>query len=129
MARPRDYRGAPDGIVDQCWNPATGKRDLTVRVDGAKLDFFQRLGLPGFREAFKIPDTLRNPSSVLEALDGDFLFFRQFETAGRAASQVFGVRVRPTGWRAFVWGHESADPDDGRLPADRSRDRIRRRVL
>lgn len=129
MSRPNEYRsGMPDGIVDGCFNPLGGTRELAVRVDGAKLDFFRRFGLPGFRDAVKIPIALREPCSVFETVEGDFLFYRQFEDGRRMPAKIFYVRVRPTGWRAFVWDHEPADPEDAELPADRRDERIRRRV-
>lgn len=94
MSRPNEYRsGMPDGIVDGCFNPLGGTRELAVRVDGAKL-----------------------------------LFYRQFEDGRRMPAKIFYVRVRPTGWRAFVWDHEPADPEDAGLPADRREERFRRRV-
>jgi hypothetical protein len=117
----------PDGIIDGCWNPASAKNDLAIHVDGSRLDFLWRRGLAAFEDVQEIPTTLKDPDSVFETVDGDWLYFRQPSRQNRP-DQVFFVRVRPTGSRAFVWDFEPADPKDNRLPMNRGADRISRRL-
>lgn len=126
-----------DGLIDGAWNPITNANDLTVTVDGGRLDHFQRYSLSGFLDAQHIPATVTQPGSVFEAVDGDWLYFRRVDTLPKVVPRhvrntvpraVFMVRIRQTGARAFVWSFEPADEVNPDLPQSRGRDRIKKRL-
>jgi hypothetical protein len=128
-----------DGLVSAAWNPKTGRNDLDVKVAGDKLEVLVRHSVTSaLLDAENIAPTVRQPDSVFEAADdeGEWLYFRRSDTLPHIRPEhrmivpplLFYVRVRPTGARAFVWDYEDADPQVPTLPADRTFERIRRRL-
>ena len=135
--KPADLRPTPDGKITGAWHPDTGRYDLEVLVDGKRLAAVMRsAGLTPDQlvaRARCIRETLRSPDSVyLDAEGHDVLYFARGDklpSAPRSRLVVFCVRVRRTGWRAFVWDFEPADEAAPSMPLARSPDRLGRRLL
>ena len=126
MTLPREYRGGLlDGVVEGAWHPHTKANHLRVTIPGDYLTFLATRSLAGSRDARHVSETLKTPDSVFETDSGNFMYYRSI--AARPG-EVFCVRVRPTGWRAFRWQFEDADDDDPSIPSERGKDRFRRRI-
>ena len=126
--QPKDLRGgSPDGLIDKAFNPITGANDITIAVSGDRIAFFSRFRLAQIFDARLIPDTVRSPHSVFETIDGDFLYYRVTSVPDDPRT-LFFARVRPTGWRCFVWDFEDPDPYNTSVPKARGEDRMKRRV-
>ena len=126
MGISRSHRGGtPDGVVEGALHPDTLKSDLAIKVDGKRLDFMVRHSLAALDDARHIPTALREPDALFETTDGDYPYYKQ---TGDRPEAVFFVRVRRTGWRAFVWDYEPADESDTRLPLAKDGSRMKRQI-
>ena len=122
-------RGFPDFSIDGCFNPRSHDQSLRIHVLGERLDHLQRYGLPGFEEAKRfLKRTVQEPHSVFETVEGEYLFCRDFGTETGDDRRLFVVRVRATGWKAYVWNFERPDLMDPSVPLAQDDTRISRRL-
>lgn len=107
-----------DGLIGECWNPETERRDLTCRVAAELLTVMARRGQATIQSAVYVPQALQAPDSVYLSVEATWFFYRGLyalhpEPSRRlhraVPSPVFFVEVRPTGGRVFAWGWENRD--------------------
>lgn len=120
-ARPRDYHSA-DAVVEvqNCRNPETHASDLLISLNATRLKILHQARADVLCK--RIRATLVDPVAIFLAVSDNFIYCRNFD---EVPSSVLTIRVRPTGWAAFAWDYERADPERPYLPLSLGEDRIK----
>ena len=72
--------------------------------------------------------TLEDPDTVWEMQEDGYLYCRNFGHKTKDFRHLYIVRVRKTGWRAYVWAFERHSDVDPLAPKAQDGDRILQRV-